>query len=385
MSRTILFLSHTAELNGAERWLLETVRSLDRSRFRPILALPGPGPLDDAAAAEGIERFRIPMKWWLTPASRVWKQPAAWIWNVRGVRRLTAYLRERGTGLVFTNSAATLSGAWAARTARLPHVWMIHELLGRPHPHLACFLGRRWLRDFIVESSAAVLVNSEAARRAFPESDHISIVYNGIPRWADWPAAADRTTVRRRWGVGDKDFLCGVVGKVCEDKGQREIVLAAASLRSRYPHLKLLIAGAEPKTRYVRKLRRLIRERLLDEAVVFAGYQDDLHSIYSAMDLVIVGSGRESFGRTALEAQALGVPVLAVEGGGIGEIVEHGKTGWLVDSDRPETIAAGIVHVLDHPREARAAAESGRKKARERFSLEAQVRKVETVLEAALG
>ncbi|MCJ7587140.1 MAG: hypothetical protein MUQ00_04465, partial [Candidatus Aminicenantes bacterium] len=66
MSRTVLFLSHTAELNGAERWLLETVRSLDRSRFRPVLALPGPGPLDDAAAAEGIERFKVPMKWWLT-------------------------------------------------------------------------------------------------------------------------------------------------------------------------------------------------------------------------------------------------------------------------------------------------------------------------------
>lgn len=385
MSRTVLFLSHTAELNGAERWLIETIRRLDRSRFQPVLALPGPGPLDEAAAAEGIERFTVPMKWWLTPASRVWKQPASWLWNVRGVRRLTAFIREKKAGLVFTNSAAILSGAWAARAARVSHVWMIHELLGRPRPQFVCLFGRRWFLDFVVRSSAAVLVNSEAARRAFPPSDRISIVYNWMPEWADERPADDRAAVRTRWGMKDDDFLCGVVGKISEDKRQREIVLAVAALRSRDPRLKLLVVGAEPDSGYVRRLRNLIRTRALDEAVVFTGWQRDVHSLYAALDLVIVGSGRESFGRTALEAQALGIPVLAVSGGGIGEVVEHEATGRLVSSGTPEAIAAGIAHVLDHPREAKEAARRARKKARERFDPDAQVRKVEAALEAALG
>jgi glycosyltransferase involved in cell wall biosynthesis len=385
MTRAVLFLSHTAELNGAERWLLETLGRLDPARFRPVLAAPGPGPLTRAAEAAGIESAAVPMRWWLTSAGRAWKQPAAWVWNVRGVRRLAAFIRERKIGLVFTNTAATMTGAWAARAAGVPHIWMIHELLGRPRPQLVCLLGRRWLLDFIVRSSAAVLVNSEAARRPFPDLDRISIVYNAMPEWSDLRPAGTRRAVRTRWGFAAADFLCGVVGKVCRDKRQREVVLAVAALRKRYPRLKLLVIGAEPKSGYARELRRLVQSRALDDAVVFAGFQDDIHSLYGALDLVVIGSGRESFGRPALEAQSLGVPVLAVAGGGIGEIVEHGRTGWIAESGTPEAIAAGIAHVLDHPGEARQAAERGRKAVRKRFAPDVQTRKIEAALEAALG
>lgn len=385
MSRTILFLSHTAELNGAERWLLETVLGLDRSRFRPILALPGPGPLEAAAVAAGIGRVLVPSRWWLTPRSRVWTQPPAWLLNRRSVRRLEAALLETKAELVFTNSSAFLSGALAARAARLPHIWMIHELLAPPRPQLVCFLGRRWLRDFILGSSAAVLVNSRAAAAAFGGDERVSIVYNGVPDWAGETAPVSRASVRRRWGIADADFLCGVVGKVCEDKGQREAVLALASLRARRPGLKLLLAGAVPDSRYAHDLRALVRSLGLEDAVVLTGYQDDIHSLYRAMDLVVVGSGRESFGRTALEAAAVGVPVLAVRGGGIEEVIERGRTGWLVDSGRPESLAAGIASVLDSPAEVKAAADRAREDVRRRFDRADQVRKVAAVLEAALG
>jgi glycosyltransferase involved in cell wall biosynthesis len=385
MSRTVLFLSHTAELNGAERWLLEAMQALDRSRFRPVLALPGAGPLGEAAAAGGIERVVVPSRWWLTPRARLWTQPLSRLLNRKSVPRLTRVLREKKADLVFTNSAAFLSGALAARAAGIPHVWMIHELLGPPRPQLLSFRGRRWLSRFILRSSASVLVNSRAAAKAFGDDARISIVYNWIPDWAGRPAPEERTDVRGRWAVADGDFLCGVVGKVCEDKGQREVVLAADSLRARYPRLKLFLVGSAPDARYTRSLRALLRARGLDGTVVLTGYQEDVHSLYAAMDLVVVGSGRESFGRAALEACALGVPVLAVRGGGIGEIVEDGKTGRLIDSGRPDAIAAGIEFVLEHPGEAKEMAERARSEARARFDRETQVRKIESVLEAALG
>ncbi|MBN2207388.1 MAG: glycosyltransferase family 4 protein [Candidatus Aminicenantes bacterium] len=385
MSRTILFLSHTAELNGAERWLLETMTSLDRSRFRPVLAVPGPGPLEAEAAAAGIAGVIVPSRWWLTPRSRVWTQPATWLLNRRSVRRLGAALRGMKAELVFTNSSAFLSGALAARATRLPHVWMIHELLGPPRPQLVCVLGRRRLLEFILDASAAVLVNSRAAAGAFGGDARVTVVYNGIPGWASRPVPAGREAVRTRWGVADGEFLCGVVGKICADKGQREAVLALDALRARRPGLKLLLVGAAPESAYTRSLRALIRARGLEEAVVLTGYQEDVHSLYAAMDLVVVGSGRESFGRTALEAAAVGVPVLAVRGGGIEEVVEQGRTGWIVESGRPDALSAGIAFVLDHPAETREAAARARAEARRRFDRNAQVRKVESVLEAALG
>jgi glycosyltransferase involved in cell wall biosynthesis len=385
MTRTVLFLSHTAELNGAERWLLEAMLSLDRSRFRPVLAIPGPGPLGEAAAAGGIESVVVPSRWWITPRSHAWKQPATRLLNRRSVPLLAAAVHDKKAEVVFTNSAAFLNGALAARAAGRPHVWMIHELLGPPRPQLASFRGRRWLLKFILGSSSAVLANSRASAAAFGGDPRVSVVYNWIPDWAGKPAPEGRAAVRGRWGIAEGDILCGVVGKVCEDKGQREVVLAVDSLRARHPGLKLLLVGAAPDSRYVRGLRGLVRARGMGGTVVLAGYQEDVHSLYEAMDLVVVGTGGESFGRAALEAGALGVPVLAVRGGGIGEVVEDGKTGRLVDSGRPESLAAGIAHVLERPAEAKEMAGRARSEVRRRFDRETEVRKIESALEAARG
>ena len=98
--------------------LIQTLERLDRTRFNPVLVIPRPGPLNKYADDSGIETLIVPMKWWLSGRSLVWRQPIAWIWNIKSVKILVDIIRKRNIHLVFTNSAVGFSGALAARISR---------------------------------------------------------------------------------------------------------------------------------------------------------------------------------------------------------------------------------------------------------------------------
>jgi glycosyltransferase involved in cell wall biosynthesis len=379
----ILFVSHSAELNGAELWLLETLRLLDRRKYTPFLVVPKPGPFAESAARLGIAVEIVPMKWSLSEKRRVWRQPLAWAWNAKSVKRITSLIRRDKIDLVFTNSAAMFSGAQAAIKAGIPHIWAIHELLGGANPHLHFLFGRRALARHILKSSASVIVNSEASRMAFPADSPVVIVYNGL----EMPSGEEnrQKTLRGELGIQEGDLVAAVIGKIYRGKGQAEALRAASLLGPKYPNLKWLIIGAVGDGRYARDLGRYVQAAGLSGKVFFLGHRLDLSHILGSLNIVVIPSVVESFGRAALEAMAAGVPVVGVREGGLPEIIVHGDNGLLADSNRPEEMARAVAFVLDNPGRAKAMAEEGKRPVRATFTLENQIRGIEKALDACLG
>ena len=381
--KNVLFVSHSSELNGAELWLLETLRTLDRAKFNPALIIPRPGPLGDAARRLGIEIDIVPMKWWLTEKGRVWRQPAAWLWNRRAVGQIAKMIGEKRVDLVFTNSAATFGGARAAKKAGVPHVWAIHELVGGECPFLRYLLGKKALAELIIRNSSKIIVNSETSKAAFPEAERIVVIYNGV-RVKDGGDAAPKVR-REDLGLKRDDLVAGIIGKIYEGKGQREAIQAVSLLSGKYPTLKLLVVGDVRDQRYYRGIGRLAASGGLKDRVKFMGYWPHLAGLLKIMDVVIVASVVDSFGRTALEAMASGVPVLAVRAGGLPEIVEPGENGFLAESRDPAELARGLDFILGNPDKAREAAAGALITLREKFTLEGQARGVGRVLAEVLG
>lgn len=381
--KTVLFVSHASELNGAELFLLETLRRLDRRAFRPVLAVPRPGPLASAAESAGVETHLVPAKWWLTEKGRVWRQPAAWLLNRSSVRRLARLVREKKADLVFSNSAATFGGALAAAKAGVPHVWSVHEILRGPNAQLRYLFGPSRLGRLILRRSSRVIVNSEATRSSLPASEKIALVYNGVEIRAGDPAREER--FRRRFGLAEGNPSAAVVGKIYPGKGQREAVEALSLLAARHPRLRIFLVGRARDEDYAQSLRRLIRARGLEGRVVFAGYLDDLPFFLRLMSVVVVASTVESFGRAALEGMAAGAAVLAVKSGGLAEVVEDGVNGLLVPSASPEEVAAGLDLLLKDSSCRRGLVEGGFRTVREKFSLARQLAGVERVLTEVLG
>jgi len=374
----ILFVSHSAELNGAELWLLETIKRLDRRSYAPSLIVPRPGPLHDTVTDLGLETFVVPMKWWITERSRIWRQPLAWIWNMKSVKTIAAIIKGRSIDLVLTNSAAMNTGAKAARRTGVPHIWAIHEILRGPSPFLRYLFGGRALTRFIVKSSVRVIVNSEATRAAFPDAKNVMVVPNGVDIQA---GDGDRqNSIRSELGIAADDLVAGIVGKIYEGKGQKEAILAVAALSKKYPNLKLLVVGEVRDEGYYDGLRKIVKDNGLEGRVLFVGYHPDLVDVLKVMRVLIVASVVESFGRAALDGMAAGVPVLAVRAGGLPEIIQHGRNGFLVDSREPKEIALALDHLFMNPAEARLAVEGGWQTVRDKFSIARQIEGVERVL-----
>ena len=191
-------------------------------------------------------------------------------------------------------------------------------------------------------------------------------------------------TLRREFGIREGDLVAGIVGKLYAGKGQRETIMAAAHLKSSFPRLKWLIVGEARDARYHRRLKNLVKDGGLDDRVIFTGYRPDLIDVLKIMDVLVVASVVESFGRVALEAMAAGVPVLAVRAGGLPEIVRHGQNGFLLDSRDPRVIALGLEYIFQNPDKAKEAVAGGRRTILERFTLERQIREVERVLDESL-
>jgi glycosyltransferase involved in cell wall biosynthesis len=381
----ILFVSHTAELNGAERMLLSILRELDRRTFTPFLAIPRPGPLALEAEEAGVPTAVVPMKWWLTDGRRAWKQPLAWLWNLPAVFKLKEIIREKGISLVCSNSAAAVGGALAARRARRPHVWIVHEILSGKRPLLRYFLGNKRLVRMIRRRSRAVVVNSSASGLAFGDAGKFEVVLNGVAFPAGAGGRARDPRLGQKLGLKKGDRVVGVVGKIAPEKGQLELIRAFGLACQKVKGLKLLVVGAAADSRYLAVLKREVERLGLEDRVVFAGFVSDAFEALRLMDVLTSASRIESFGRTIIEAMAAGVPVLAVRTGGISEIVRHGKNGFLIESGEPQEMAAAIEKFFALGKAGKEAmVRAGRRTVEERFRIEPQVRKLERIFKDVL-
>ncbi|MBI5872652.1 MAG: lipopolysaccharide heptosyltransferase II [Candidatus Omnitrophica bacterium] len=191
-----------------------------------------------------------------------------------------------------------------------------------------------------------------------------------IPRSVDLAKYSFRDTLRQ---ASRKEFLIGVVGRITPIKGQLYFLKAMAKVLRSLPGVKAwIVGGISPgKDNYMEELEVWTRRLGLSEAVKFLGLRHDIPELLSQMDCLVMPSiAEESFGRVVVEAQAIGVPVVATRVGGVVEIIEDKLDGILVHPKDPDGLAEAILSILKDQDFASGLARAGRKKVEEKFSLE---------------
>ncbi|MGE5505743.1 MAG: glycosyltransferase family 4 protein [Actinomycetota bacterium] len=173
--------------------------------------------------------------------------------------------------------------------------------------------------------------------------------------------------VRAELGIDASVQVIVCVGMLRPDKGQDHLLAALAMLRGRRLAPACVIVGAATAecAGYEAALRGLVEEAGLAAQVMFTGYRDDISEVMQAGDLVVIPSLTEAQPRVAVQAFAVGKPVVASQVGGVPEIVEHGRTGWLVPPADPTALADAIEHVLRCPGDAAKVAAEARRLAEE--------------------
>jgi len=207
----------------------------------------------------------------------------------------------------------------------------------------------------------------------------ITVVHNGME---PFKAAPDDevASVRKELGL-QEHLVCVMVARLHEEKGHRFLFEAIPAILAEIGKVTFLLAGDGPDRRH---LEQEVFARGLHQCVRFLGRRNDMPALIPLASVVVLPSLAESFGFALVEAMWLGKPVVASNVGGIPEVVQDRKTGFLVPPGSSEDLAWAIIRVLRDQELARALGQAGRARA-ELFSIERMMRGYERVYDRLIG
>jgi glycosyltransferase involved in cell wall biosynthesis len=345
----------TVGRSGVESHLLALLPAFDRTQVEARLFVPRPGPLVDALAS---------YRFWTEPGAPTSK--FAW----REARALAAQLRGKCDVLHAHGPRAAFWCAIVARLAGIPRfVCTVHELRWRslpPGPRRALWVA---FEAWALRRADRLIVLSRDSdhrvRERFPElAPRLSIVPGSSPLLLDPDAlpraSADESSDRMRViAIGRFEWV-----------KRHDLLLEAVALaHQRGARLELHLAGSGP---LAPQLLERSRERGIEALVHWKGGRFDAPTLLASGHVYATASASETFGIGALEAMAVGLPVVTCDNGGVSELVEEGGCGVVVPAHGDKAVAKGLadafVALAIDPARRAALGGAAARSARERFS-----------------
>jgi glycosyltransferase involved in cell wall biosynthesis len=331
-----------------------------------VVGASAPGPYVDQLREWGIEH--VPLK----HATRAMAPHR----DVAALEELRQVFKRLQPTIVHThNPKPGVYGRLAAGAARVPVVVnTVHGLYAQPDDPF----GRRAVvysleRLASTCSQVELLQNVEdlpVLRKLGVPARKLRVLGNGIDLTRFDPdriEIARPKELRASWGVPDDAVVCGVVGRLVWEKGYREVFAAARALRERCPDLWFVVIGPLDPDKSDGITEADLAAAARDANLVVLGERHDVDECYRAFDIYTLASHREGFPRSAMEAAAMRLPVVATDIRGCRQVVEPGRTGTLVPARDSVALAAAIEQLaLDVDRRSRFG-DAARDKARREF------------------
>ena len=374
----VCFISHTSAKGGAEKALLELIEVL-KERVECYVILPRSGPLIEEFKKRKITYSILPYGWWMGKKFPRWKRVARIILNLFAWIPLTLRIKLWKCEIVYTNTITVCVGALAAKILKLPHVWHIHEFGYEDHSLIFDF-GTNLSLWFMNNFSDIVIANSHAVAEKYKKYiplSKIKVIYYSVNVPKD--LIPNKMNLQK-----DKKIRCAIVGSLQEGKRQEEAILAMKELINKGVESELLIIG-KGDLKYEKFLRELVIKNKLLKYVKFLGWFDNPFLIMNAVDVILVCSVCEAFGRVTIEAMKLGKPVIGARSGGTAELIQDGFNGFLYTPGDYRELAEKIFFVYEHPEIAKKIAENGKRWADQNFTQEKYGSQVFAVLNNLLA
>ena len=364
---TILYLANSGDIiGGGQISLLGLLKRLNRGKYYPLVICPEEGSLFDELNKIVVETKIVRME--------TIRNLNIFSW-VRTVNKLIQLIKRREIDLIHSNgSRATIFGGIAARLTKTPLIW-----------HVRIANSDKLLDRLLARLASKIIVISKAVSRRFDwiedKEDKIVLVYNGINLESFKPDVGIRK-VRGKISLSSETPLVVTVGRLDWYKGHKYLLEAAEKIVQTLPDARFLIVGDGG---YRKRLENQVKQLNLDENVIFTGNRKDIPEILAGIDLFVLSSVSEGFGRAVAEAMACAKTVVATKAGGLSEVVEDGITGILVPPKNSIALAEAIIKLLKDKKKAENMGIAGRKRVEKLFSIERNVKSIEELYEEILS
>lgn len=319
----ILFISNYSELYGANRSMLTVMEYLHKKSYDIMLILPSYGQICNDLKMKGIPYKVWPMftqLFYYKKSIKYLALPFFVILTFLKLPFLVKFVRRFNPDLIYSNTAAEMIGIKIAKRIGVKHISHIREFMDLDHGAIFLF-GNNKKKEYINQSNGVIYVSKSVAKHVNldePLEDWQTIIYNGIqiPNYI-----FENKAIKAELNLG-------IVGIFDPEKGQKKAVELMPEILNLFPKAKLHLWGDKEGT-YKREIVKLVKKAGLENSVLFHGFEKNLDVIYKNMDVLLMYSRCEGFGRVTVEAMSYGIPVLGYDSGGTSELIKENVNGYL--------------------------------------------------------
>ena len=372
----ILYVSFRSDFkDGTQISLYNLISSLKGLNLDMAVAAPHRGRLFDELEKFGIKgyglNFSVLFPRWFKKGIVL----QGIISFLRAFPLLPIFLAFKGIDLIHVNTLNTIDFAVAGRLLFIPVVWHFRDPI----------FGNTWSRiqfAFLHLFSDRIICVSEFSRNLYKDFigrygliDKSAVVHNAVD--ADtFSAPNGGAKFREELGIDKTITAVGLIGNIAERKGIDTFLDTARAVitenRLKDTEFLFLVAG-KAVSEYALGLRSRIDEWGLSDRIILLGFRSDIEEVISGLDICVLPSTAEPFGRVIIESMLLGTPVIGSRSGGIPEIIEEGESGLLVEPGDENDLAEKIRLLSSDRKLYDRLAKKGRRRAAERFSMKRHV------------
>ena len=265
-----------------------------------------------------------------------------YVYNLKALFRLVRLIKKIKPQIVQTHIyPANTLGRTAAFFANVPII------IGTEHGLYRWKKKHQFLIDRVLAIiSDKIIVVSNAAKKHIYRSTKIPVsklqtIYNFIDIETFIPKKS-KDALRQEFGVSDLDFIVGSVGRIVKEKGYDILLQSINLLRGRGYSFKYIVVG---DGKYLKTLKSNACAADLSRDIIFTGFRSDIADILQIFDIFVLPTLDEGFGISIIEAQIMGLPVIASSVDAIPEIIQNGYNGLLIPPNDPNSLANEIEYL----------------------------------------
>jgi glycosyltransferase involved in cell wall biosynthesis len=359
---------------GAARSLLEMLSRLPRRQWSPTVIVPREGEFSRECDTLGINCRFVPSVWWVAAESM-----DQWLYGMNrlpaAVEAVRTIIRQERIDVVHSNSSVNPVGALAAATECVPHVWHVREFLSKENLALRSYpLDFGLVRNTIRALSSRIIVISESLADEYADNSEdgkVEVVYDGVDS-------------QKFGGIArSKNSVILSIGATTADKGLDDLMDAASKLQKNGITAEFVVLGHIEPRDYFNRVTDKLRNLGLSDSFRLEGFCSDIRPHLANAGLFCLPSRAEGMSRTVLEAMAAGLPVVATDCGGPGELITDGQTGLLCPPSDPGALADALSTLITDADFADRLGASARETVRDKFDVRAAVERTVKIIESA--
>jgi glycosyltransferase involved in cell wall biosynthesis len=351
-------------MGGAERALLEVIEGFKRNGVECYVLMPYDGPLRTELKDKSIPYAIMKFKPWAGEKEQSRYQFIRnELQNFFILIPALFKIKRWGCDVIYTNTIVIHIGAILAFLLRKPHVWHIHEVFGEDY-NIKFYYGKNIsLKIMNALSTVLISISDFVADKFVPgvNPEKMKVVYESVSMHFD------NKYRNINENMFDNEIKCMIIGTITKRKRQEDAINALSSLTENGVKIKLFIIG-ESVPEYYNYIVDLIDKKSLWENVNLLGYKTDVSSYIQNVDIGIVCSRSEGFGRTTIEFMLAGKPVIGARSGATTELIQDGVNGLLYTPGDYLELANIILYLHEHPEIAQKMGENAQKWAMTCFS-----------------